>query len=1635
MRTVENSKGCLRVIIYFLLLCMAPQIAAAQQLKIADFVLFGGAPGQGGGVILNSSTNVNSGAIGSYTNIQSTGNSAMGGNLHSGGTINLTNSNTIGGNITVANSAAVTALALQVGSSAAISGNIDVKGNTLIGGGTVRGIVTHPAGTTYSGPVPLGGNVIGVPVIPTLPPMPAINPFPAAGTVLINNNKVITPGAFGRMGLTGNKKVTFSGTGTYIFSEIANSGTTNNFVFDFLNNTKGSIKIYVHGNINLGKINVTIVNGGSERRIYTETHGSGSTAAGGLDAFIIANGSAGTSPSKWAGMVWAPNASINIGSGTGGSDLNGSLWSNKKITLQSGVKINFFPLDAIFPAGKIEEPIGSELTLLNLSGSSNPELPKNVFIISGDNVYIEVIARAGRYAELLTLLQSSEYGLTDIISNVPGSLVITGKFPIARLQKLNVLPDLIDYVRPLVPPVGNSGITYTRGDSAINTNAVRNGYGVYGEGIKIGVLSDSYNSIPLDPAKVDVDNGDLPGVGNTANSTPVSVLKEYPFGQQSDEGRAMLQIIHDIAPKATLAFRTGFISAGDFANGIKQLQAANCNIIVDDITHITEPYFQDGVVAKAVDAVTALGVSYVTAAGNYGSKSYEGTFNPTAAPTGFTGTAHNFGGGDVFQSITVKPGDYTIVLQWDDAFYSLGQTPGAINDLDIFLTDNNGRILSGLNRNNTGADPIEILSFRIDANTTPNTNILITRAAGSANVRFKYIIFRGEVQVNEFGSQSSTIVGQANAVGAMTVGAVLYTNTAAFGGVPSMASFSSRGGTAINGMVRNKPDFAAPNGVNTTVDLTGGNPALNIDNDQYPNFFGTSAAAPHVAAAAALLINASEKYALSTPSPAQIRALLANSAIDIAPAGFDLASGSGFIQPDVAVRTFASPKPTITELVLPATNLIPGTAAFTVTVKGDFIDSSSQIFLRGQALTTTFVSSTVLTATIPVFSGNPPLYVYTPPTSTSQLDGGYSDTLFFFSVVKKKITITADNKTKRYGEDIPAYTATVLVDGFPLADTEYTLAGLGLDSIKYNSAATTLSNVNNYVITPLIDPLDPTKPEDLALLERNVYEFRIGTLSITKLPLKITPKETIITYGDAIGNFKYTYDYDDRNILNKISFSNALSNTYQENLANAVAFVNAKAVVNGRTLTDADLINLSFLVSARALTNSRQVVNAKQVVNSVPVSTLVVDVAAESVFSYHLDSLHATLVNAIPLVNAKAMINARAMINGTATLNSRVLINASSMVNSSTVNSSGGNVAAIVDSEDFTAAIIDSFKSINLVTGITAGQFTVVPGAFLSGNFDITYGLGKLTILPAPLTVKVGDYVIFNGSPLPVFKSVITGFQYDDSLKIISGPTYTPGPTFVVQPGVYQIIPSDLKLNPDNLNYNISYVPGTLYVNPKGPGARKLKPSLDCVEVLTNDPRGFKYVAHFSYENPNPTPVFVPIGDNNSLKAAGSFSGVQPELFLPTGGKFNVYFNGQKLTWTVVSYEVNQKSSVASSASSTSSKCNFDALTSTLLLTTEVTADMTSSARYMNASTEEWRPDYIRVSPNPVRDLVTINWKDISDKEIIILDINGKSYQLPDVRQTSPNSLELNLSGFQAGLYLIKVKSMISSKVVRVIKM
>ena len=190
----------------------------------------------------------------------------------------------------------------------------------------------------------------------------------------------------------------------------------------------------------------------------------------------------------------------------------------------------------------------------------------------------------------------------------------------------------VDSIKLSLKPFHRAGIVPGQGAKVLNALAAQTNYNTLGAGIKVGAQSDSYNklstSYPVHAAQ-DVATGDLPGTGNPEGyTTPVTVVSEGPTSGE-DEGRAMLQIIHDVAPAAQLFFRTGDTSEADFASGIVALQATNgCNVICDDIGYYDEPAFSDGILAQAIDKATAGGAVYFSSAGNDGNSGYQATFSP-----------------------------------------------------------------------------------------------------------------------------------------------------------------------------------------------------------------------------------------------------------------------------------------------------------------------------------------------------------------------------------------------------------------------------------------------------------------------------------------------------------------------------------------------------------------------------------------------------------------------------------------------------------------------------------------------------------------------------------------------------------------------------------------------------------------------------------------------------------------------------------------------------------------------------------------------------------------------------------------------------------------------------------------------
>jgi hypothetical protein len=116
---------------------------------------------------------------------------------------------------------------------------------------------------------------------------------------------------------------------------------------------------------------------------------------------------------------------------------------------------------------------------------------------------------------------------------------------------------------------------------SLQVDLIRKNYpNITGAGLKIGVMSDSFNV--REGYAEDILTGDLPN--------DVVVVRDASYFDDDieiasfrDEGRAMAQLIHDIAPDAKLYFRTVAYGQYDMVEAIKELAELGCDVLVDDV--------------------------------------------------------------------------------------------------------------------------------------------------------------------------------------------------------------------------------------------------------------------------------------------------------------------------------------------------------------------------------------------------------------------------------------------------------------------------------------------------------------------------------------------------------------------------------------------------------------------------------------------------------------------------------------------------------------------------------------------------------------------------------------------------------------------------------------------------------------------------------------------------------------------------------------------------------------------------------------------------------------------------------------------------------------------------------------------
>ncbi len=557
----------------------------------------------------------------------------------------------------------------------------------------------------------------------------------------------------------------------------------------------------------------------------------------------------------------------------------------------------------------------------------------------GDQLEVEI-----RLKELSPdILDSIVAAGVEVTSSHEKYAVVHGYITADRLDELAGIPQ----VSVVHPPYGatrnNVGSVSNQADASIRADSARTTYGVDGTGITVGVLSDSFHDT-IGGTATGASCGTAAGCTCTlTGSSPqtsgdlpssVTVLDNGPGGG-SDEGAGMAELIADLVPGADLMFRTAFRSEADFGAGITELKDCGADVIVDDIIYFAEPMFQDGFVGQAAQDAVDSGVPYFSSAGNHSTfgvaddySDVSATDDTTFPPTGEDFTV--FTGGNEYAAITLPAGcSVRLVLQWNEPFSgSLGT--GATTDLDLYMcTSESAAACSAVSASAQGncaggasGDPLELGLFTNTTGASATFYMAVDHycGAGGADTSADVIAFR----VATFESCGSTVAyesgifdkpqiyGHAAAEGVVAVAAVFYGEIDFAGAIdpPSgqidVESFSALGGdipfyfagdgTPLAGapMTRFKPEIAAPDGTNTT--FFGSDIGFDADTD--PNFFGTSAAAPHAAAVAALMLDSSGPL-----TPAGVTQVLSASAVDIESAGVDTLSGYGLVDAKDAVQT------------------------------------------------------------------------------------------------------------------------------------------------------------------------------------------------------------------------------------------------------------------------------------------------------------------------------------------------------------------------------------------------------------------------------------------------------------------------------------------------------------------------------------------------------------------------------------------------------------------------------------------------------------------------------------------------------------------------------------------------------------
>jgi subtilisin family serine protease len=398
----------------------------------------------------------------------------------------------------------------------------------------------------------------------------------------------------------------------------------------------------------------------------------------------------------------------------------------------------------------------------------------------------------------------------------------------------------VRFVRPPLPAeptaVGGEGVASTHADAW-------HAAGFTGRGVTVAIIDLGFAGLQKRQ-----ESGDLPPQVD-ARSFCLNGLDNN--GQP--HGTGVAEIVHEIAPDARLLLLCAD-SEVRLSDALFYARRQGAAIVSHSVAWFNSsrgdgtgsPGTPDATVAEAARA----GILWVNSAGNYGEQHWTGRFTDPDRD-GF----HNFAGDDE----TNHASGGCVSLKWDD-------WPRSSQDFNLYLYRGDELVDSSENVQQGAQAPSEVVCP--PDSSSQGYDLKIARAAGAGSPRFDLFARRGSL---EHAVGAGSLTEPATSPAALAVAAICWQDD-------SLESYSSRGPTIDD---RTKPDISAPDSISSATYGA-------FEKCGSSGFTGTSAAAPHVAAIAALV-----KQRFPSFGPAELRAYLERNAVDLGSAGADNDSGAG----------------------------------------------------------------------------------------------------------------------------------------------------------------------------------------------------------------------------------------------------------------------------------------------------------------------------------------------------------------------------------------------------------------------------------------------------------------------------------------------------------------------------------------------------------------------------------------------------------------------------------------------------------------------------------------------------------------------------------------------------------------------